>query len=40
MDQLKLSGLPGYYDEFLEFQKIAQSVEQKSYAGATSQVGP
>ena len=40
MDQIKLDYRSGDHDEFLELQKIAQSVEQKSYAGATSQVGP
>ncbi|MED6118145.1 hypothetical protein PIB30_000127 [Stylosanthes scabra] len=35
--KLKFGHLPGDYDEDLELQKIAHSIEQKSYAGATTQ---
>ncbi|MED6208258.1 hypothetical protein PIB30_043378 [Stylosanthes scabra] len=35
--KLKFGHLPGDYDEDLELQKLAHSIEQKSYAGATTQ---
>ncbi|MED6208255.1 hypothetical protein PIB30_043376 [Stylosanthes scabra] len=35
--KLKFGHLPGDYDDDLELRKIAQSIEQKSYAGATTQ---
>ncbi|KAL4365971.1 hypothetical protein AHAS_Ahas07G0159400 [Arachis hypogaea] len=37
MNKLKIGHPLGDYDEDLEFQKIAHSIEQKSYGGATNQ---
>nr|XP_025610753.1 uncharacterized protein LOC112703497 isoform X2 [Arachis hypogaea] len=38
MNKLKIGHPLGDYDEDLEFQKIAHSIEQKSYGGATNQM--